>query len=334
MQIDVLAGGPLMTVQDLGRHGARRYGVPLGGAMDPFAAAAANRLVGNPATAALLEITAGAARLQFSRAGCIAVCGGDLQPQLDGRPVAGWISLSVRAGSLLEFRGRRPGAARAYLAVAGRLQVDDAVGGCGTDLAGGFGGFSGRALRSGDQLIVQDAGGPTAALAGWPAAQRPRYRPQPQIRLMRGPHADLLGADAWQALLAAEWQISTLSSRQGFRCEGPALPLPSLSISSLGVVPGALQLPPDGRPIVLMADAQTTGGYPLIAVAYSADLPLLAQLLPGDRLTFVAGDAAAARAALAVQADWLAAGPLVDEGLLLADSAGALPPDVPTPADV
>jgi 5-oxoprolinase (ATP-hydrolysing) subunit C len=324
MQIDVLAGGPLLTVQDLGRSGARRYGVPPGGAMDAFAAAAANRLVGNPPAAPLLEITAGAARLQFSHAGSIAVCGGDLQPLLDGRPAANWLSLSVRAGSLLEFRSRRPGSARAYLAVAGRLQVERAVGGCGTDLAGGFGGFAGRALRAGDQLTVQDARRPPA-LNFWPATHRPAYRPHPQIRLMRGPHADLIGAAAWQALLAADWQISTLSSRQGFRCDGPALPLPSLSISSLGVVPGALQLPPDGRPIVLMADAQTTGGYPLIAVAYSADLPLIAQLLPGDRLTFVAGDHTDAQAALHEQAAWLAAGPRIDEGLLLADSAGALP---------
>lgn len=324
MQIEVLSSGPLLTIQDTGRDGARRYGVPLGGAMDTFAVRAANQLVGNPAQAAVLELTAGGVSLRFSAAAVIALCGADLQPRLNSRAVANWAAVAVPAGAVLQCVGRRGAGARTYLAVAGQLAAQPAVGGVGTDLAGGFGGFHGRALRAGDLLTVSTASTASPACF-WPADHRPSYQAAPTLRVLRGPHADLLGEAAWQALLATAWQISTLSSRQGFRCEGPALPIPALSINSLGVVPGALQLPPDGRPILLMADAQTTGGYPLIGVVYAADLPLAAQLLPGDSLSFVAGDLAAARHALHQQAAWLAAGPQDDEGWLLAGSAGALP---------
>jgi allophanate hydrolase subunit 2 len=147
--IEILAAGPLMTVQDLGRPGARRYGVSPGGALDTFALAAANRLVGNPPAAAGLEITAGGAALRLRRPALIALAGGDLAASLDGRPIPLWTAVLADAGATLGLAGRRGAwGARAYLAVAGGVDVPPALGARATDLAGGFGGLEGRALRA------------------------------------------------------------------------------------------------------------------------------------------------------------------------------------------
>ncbi|MGQ9611266.1 5-oxoprolinase subunit C family protein [Chloroflexus sp.] len=323
--IDIIAGGPLLTIQDGGRLKARRYGVPPGGAMDRFALVAANRLVGNHPDAPLLELTAGGVSMRFNSAMLIALTGADLQARLNEMPLALWQSMVAPAGSILRLGGRRGSwGGRAYLAVAGDLEAEWAVGGAGTCLAGGFGGYQGRALRAGDQIRVR-----TRALHGengyrwWPADRRPPYCAHPCLRILPGPQRDLLPT-AWESLLSQDFQLDQAASRQGYRLSGATLPEHQLSLPSFGVIPGAIQLPPDGRPILLMADAQTTGGYPVIAVVIGADLPLAAQLLPGDRLRFTETDLTTAQAAWAEQAAWLAAGPADDENSRLLAQAGAL----------
>ncbi|MCX7859856.1 MAG: biotin-dependent carboxyltransferase family protein [Chloroflexus sp.] len=322
--IDIIAAGPLLTIQDGGRLAARRYGVPLGGAMDRFALAAANRLAGNRPDAPALEITAGGAQIRFGASMLIGLAGADLQAQIDDAPLSPWRSALVPAGSVLHLRGRRSDwGGRAYLAIAGELAAEWAVGGAGTCLAGSFGGYQGRALRAGDRIAVRLRSSTAAdGMRWWPVARRPAYCAQPRLRVLPGPHHDLLPA-AWEQLLATSFQVDQAASRQGYRLAGGPLPSHNLSLPSFGVVPGAIQLPPDGRPILLLADAQTTGGYPVIAVVIGADLPLAAQLLPGDRLAFTATDLATAQTALAEQAAWLAAGSEDDESGWLLAQAGA-----------
>jgi biotin-dependent carboxylase-like uncharacterized protein len=323
--IEIIHPGPLATVQDLGRSGALIYGVPRGGAMDIFALQAANLLVGNPPDAAAIELTAGG-ELRFLAPSAFALAGADLAATLDGRPAPSWATAYAPAGARLRLAGRRGGwGARAYLALAGGIDVPLVLGARGTSLSGGFGGLGGRALAKGDQLRALPAGptSPELLARRWPAAQRPAYGPQPSLRLIAGPHVGLLAAGALELLLAGDYQVSPTANRQGYRLEGPRLGHAGpTSIASLGVVPGVIQVPPDGQPILLMADAQTTGGYPIVGCVISADLPLAAQLLPGDRLRFALSDADAAQSARAQIQQWLAAGVEHDQAALSMALAG------------
>ena len=322
--LDVLASGPLLTVQDLGRAAARRYGVPAGGAMDRFALVAANRLVGNPPGAAALEVTAGGAELLLGAPALIAVTGADLGARCDERPLPRWMAVRVGRGGRIRFAGRSgEWGARAYLAIAGGIAAPAVLGSRATDLAGGFGGLTGRALRSGDRLPI----GPPPPLAEpgryWPPALRPPYGPTPTLRLLPGPHIGGFAPETLELLTTRNWRVGATSNRMGYRLEGPPLTAPcSFDLPSLGVVPGVVQVPPDGRPILLMADAQTTGGYPVIGTVIGADLPLAAQLLPGDALRLVLTtleEALAAHRALVARLEQ----PLeADEGDLLAAMAG------------
>lgn len=285
----VLSGGVLTTVQDLGRRAARRYGVPQSGALDPIALDWANRLLDNPPGGAALEITAGGVAFELLAPTLLALTGADLGALLDDEPIPLWTAFFARAGSQLRLIGRQlPWGARAYLAVAGGFAVPQVLGSRSTYLPGGFGGFNGRALRAGDVLAAAGAHDPLR-LAGrsWPVEARPAYRAEPVLRLLAGPHLDRFAADALDRLFKAPFTISASANRMGYRLEGRAIPYAApCSLPSLGVLPGVVQVPPDGNPILLMADAQTTGGYPIIGVVIGPDLPLAAQLLPGDRIRF------------------------------------------------
>ncbi len=287
----VLEAAPLATVQGLGRLHAQRYGVALGGAMDRFALQAANRLVANSPDAAAVEITAGGAGFELLVPLLLAVTGADFGATLDDEPLPTWTTLYARAGQELRFGHRQTGwGARAYLAVGGGIDVPLVLGARDTNLAGAFGGFHGRPLRGGDILAVGAAHYDPLPMSGraWPAWGRPPYTTHPLLRVLPGPHLKLFGDDALTVLCAASWQIEPQSNRMGYRLAGRALlPVESGSVPSHGVVPGTVQVPPGGAPILLMADAQPTGGYPIIAVVIGADLPLAAQLLPGDQLRFV-----------------------------------------------
>lgn len=318
----------LVSVQDAGRRGWQHLGVPVGGAIDLFALTAANHLLGNPPGAAALEITAGGARFEVLQPTLLALTGADLGATLDQQPLPGWTAIYARAGAHLAVPGRsQPWGARAYLALAGGVDVPRVLDARSTDVANRFGGLAGRPLRAGDQIGALPAPVDPLRIAGlrWPAHARPIYRAQPTLRLLPGPHSELFGSAAHERLATQLFQISRDSNRMGYRLEGaPIATEQPASIASLGVLPGAIQVPPSGQPILLMADAQTTGGYPIIGVVIGADLPLAAQLLPGDSLHFALTTPEQARAAWQEQHAWLSAPPPPDPDIELLGWAGAL----------
>lgn len=317
----VLAPGALTTVQDQGREGWRHLGVARAGALDPATAALANRLVGNPAGAAVLELTLSGPTLALPRPTRIALCGATVEARFapgalgdtfgdtqdPGFAVPSARPVDLPAGTLR--LGALRGGLRAWLAVAGGFDLPPVLGSRSTDLRGGFGGLEGRALRSGDRLPLGDApaidvDAPRAP--GWWLAPEADLAADAPIRYVPA-------EDAGIALGEGEWRIDPRSDRQGLRLDGTPLPVDGAERISAPVAPGTIQLPPDGRPIVLLADAQTVGGYPRLGHVIAADLPRLAQRRAGDRLRFAAVDAAAseplrrarraafARAALALE---------------------------------
>jgi biotin-dependent carboxylase-like uncharacterized protein len=293
----VLRPGALTTVQDPGRHGGRHLGVARAGALDPEAAALANRLVGNPPDAAVLELTLNGPTLALDAPARIALCGARVDARFEdadgtkhviahGRPVA------LPAGTLR--LGTARGGLRGWLAVAGGFDVPTVLGSRSTDLRGGFGGLDGRALRAGDALPIGDhvvAALDAPVAPGWWIdldADVPRDAP---IRYL--PSALPVAA----GLASQAWTVDPRSDRQGLRCVGDALAAELPEQVSAAVAPGTIQLPPDGHPIVLLADAQTVGGYPRLGHVIAADLPRLAQSRAGDALRFVAVSRDEARAA-------------------------------------
>jgi len=301
-RIHVLKPGQMTTVQDLGRPGWQRYGVTPGGAVDACALRLANLLTGNSENAAALEITAAGPTLRFAEETLVAVAGAEFEASVDGIRLPAWRPVRLGAGAELTIGTARTGL-RCYLAVAGGLAVPRVLGGRGTHLAAGFGGFDGRALRNGDVLKI---GPPTAwakrftptlvgaesmVAARWEvgAAVRPKYTTAPVVRVMRGPQWEAFDAVVHARFLAERFVVDARSDRMGLRLSadgGGLLKQPIGEIVSEGVVTGAVQVPPDGQPIVLLADRQTVGGYPKIAIVASVDLPLLAQLRSGDSVTF------------------------------------------------
>ncbi len=277
MVIRVVRGGMLTTVQDLGRPGLRAAGVPLGGAMDSLALRLANLAAGNPEDAAGLEMTLAGPELEFSADAVVAITGATAEAVETGRP------LRVRAGERLDF-GRLSGGCRAYLAVAGGIDVPVALGGRGTYLRAGWGGWQGRALRDGDAIPT---GKPdrTPVAGDWRIDPRmlPAYSPHPLLRVVRGAHMEEFNAE-WRR---REFEVSPQSDRMGVRLRSaPLARREQGDLLSRAVAPGTVQVPPDGQPIILGADAQTIGGYPQLAHVIGVDLPLLAQLRPGDRMRF------------------------------------------------
>jgi KipI family sensor histidine kinase inhibitor len=277
VEIEVLEGGLLTSVQDvIGRHGWRRYGVQVGGAADRSAAVLANRLAGNPDAVAVLEITLLGPSLRISTPARVGLAGADLGATLDGRPLAPGTS---GTGRLISFGQRRTGA-RAYLAVAGGVEVDWVLGSRSTDLRSGFGGLEGRALRAGDRLEIGTASGDARAAPSGPLTTGP-------IRILPGPHLDRFASEALDRLCEAGWTVAAEADRMGFRLDGPALePETTPEVPSLGLPLGAVQVPPDGRPIIMLADRPVTGGYRVIGCVAGGDIDRVAQLLPGDMLRF------------------------------------------------
>lgn len=322
----VVVAGAQTTVQDLGRAGAARYGVPRGGAMDRFALRAANRLLGNPPDAAGLEIVASQVAFAVLRPLLAAITGADVCAMCDDHPLPLWTALLLRPGDYVTLSGRTSWGARVYLALAGGVDVPVVLGARGTHLPGGFGGLQGRPLRAGDTVAALDARADPQRLAGgyWPTATRPSYSPAPTLRFVPGPHHEYFGADTLAALAATPLRVSASSNRMGYRLEGVTLPYARpASLASLGVIPGAIQIPPDGAPILLVADAQTTGGYPVIGAVIGADMPLAAQLLPGDALRLAPVGMDEAIESRRAYAAWCAATPETDETQLQLALAGA-----------
>jgi KipI family sensor histidine kinase inhibitor len=287
--LTVIAPGLLTTVQDAGRPGWQASGVPVGGALDRASLARANRSVGNDAGAAVLEATLAGLELRADRSCVMAIAGADLGAALDGRAIPLGVGIQVPAGAIIRLTERRLGA-RAYLAFGGGVDVPVTLGSRSTDIAAGFGGFNGRPLRAGDRLAI---GEPVAPLP-WrvPGSAAPRG-PNPgggaRLRVLPGPHDARLSSEAMATLTRTRFQITPQSNRMGYRLHG-ATPIAHRDHGEMisdATVDGGIQVPPDGQPILLMADRQVTGGYPILATVITADLPLAAQLAPGDQVEFV-----------------------------------------------
>jgi len=299
MEIMLHRGGLQTTVQDLGRRGHRASGVPLSGAMDAFALRLANALVGNAEGAAALEFTLTGPEIEFSADAVVAIGGADCE----GLP--SWKPLAMRAGERVKLGACTRGA-RGYLAVAGGIDIAPVLGSRSTYLRAGLGGHEGRALRDGDVLRIGASTHDPAVVgrATWRVDPRalPPYSPSPHVRIVRGAQADEFG----DALARAVFSISPQSDRMGLRLTGATLARTNeVELLSSAVAPGTVQVPPDGKPVILMADAQTIGGYPQVAHAIAVDLPLVAQLRPGDTLQFVEVSLAEAqRLAQAREREW------------------------------
>lgn len=287
-RITVIKPGWLTTVQDLGRYGYQQYGLPVSGAMDRRASIIANRLVGNRDHDASLEITLKGPELLFENALVIAVTGADLAPSVNGIGIPLWTSLLVEAGSRMTFGTRRAGA-RCYVAIAGGVDVPVVLGSRSTHLSSQTGGVKGRGLAQGDVLAGGVPFPPTRTMIGrsLPETLRPLYSTTATLRILPGPQPSSFSEQALEVLTTNPYRLSSQSDRMGYRLEGSKLAHAGTDqwISD-GTAMGALQVPSDEQPILLMADRHTTGGYPKIAVVISADLHLAGQLMPGDTVTF------------------------------------------------
>jgi KipI family sensor histidine kinase inhibitor len=288
----VVQSGLFTTVQDLGRPGQRAAGVPLSGGADRVSLRLANLLVGNPEGAAVLECTLLGPTLEFDREVTVAVVGA----KFPGFP--GGVAMRVKAGTQLAL-GHATTGCRGYLAVAGGIDVPAVLGSRSTLVAAGLGGFSGRPVRAGDRLAVGDGGERTCLTPGaarGEVVQSAECGPPAVLRIIPGEHADVFSGQAWSRLFRAR----SRSDRMGLRLDGEPLPgAPAFAgMASVAVFPGTVQVPPDGRPIVLLADAQTIGGYPVLGQVIAADLPRAAQLRPNAEVRFEPVSLAEARAAL------------------------------------
>ncbi len=284
--LHAVAPSPFSTVQDFGRVGWRRFGVTGAGAMDIESHAAANALAGNAVEAATIEFAHGGGEWTISGAPArIAVAGGSFAASIDGQAVPPGTSAVLRPGARLRIGGARD-AVWGYLAVSGGIRVERELGSRATYVRAGMGGLDGRKLEAGDILKLQPpvVTGPERRLD-----RAPTEDPAAPIRVVLGPQDDYFTTESIAVFLSSHYQVTWQADRMGYRLEGPALVhAKGFNIVSDAILPGSIQVPGNGRPIVLLRDAQTTGGYPKVATIISADLGRFAQLRPLSRMRFAA----------------------------------------------
>lgn len=300
MTLTVHDAGPLTTVQDLGRMGQLRVGLPRSGPMDRDAFVIANRLVGNPDNAAGLECTLMGPRLEFAETRWVAVTGAEVAVTLDGAEMPRWQAFAVAAGGVLRIGAARAGV-RAYLAVAGGLATPPVLGSRATYLRGALGGLGGRALRKGDTLPIGAplTVGPVRAVR---PDMIPTYGDEPSIDTVLGPQDDRFSAAGIAALFEGPYEMLPQSDRMGARFKGPRIEhTRGHDIISDGIPLGGIQVIGDGQPIVLLVDRQTAGGYTKIGTVCSYEIGRVGQMKPGQRLRFRPVTVAAAHATLAAR---------------------------------
>ena len=282
--LTIVRPGILTTIQDLGRWGLQSKGMPVCGAMDDWSHRAANRLVGNDENAATLEVTLVGPHVQFDDDAFFAVTGAEFRASLDDAAIAMNTRVYAKAGSVLTFGARGRGA-RAYLAVAGGVNVPQVLGSRSTHLLTRMGGYEGRALKAGDRIPIGEQADAHDAIA-------PRFAPGVPVPLPSGgARLRVVGVDARLAsgLTSQRFRVSPQSNRMGYRLEGGGIDTgPAGELTSAGVPIGAVQVPPMGQPILLMNDHATTGGYAIAAAVIAADLRVAGQLAPGDWIEFEA----------------------------------------------
>lgn len=305
--LTVLRPGMLTTVQDLGRRGYQSAGVPVAGPMDWYSHRAANELVGNAASAAALEITLIGPELAADGDVTVAVCGAEFAMTVDAGEASMDRPFIVRSGARLRFGERRSGA-RATMAVRGGFEVPLLFGSRATHLPSAMGPFGGRALSRGERLPV---GTSSSAATGRASTPLTCAVDGACVRVVPAVHRDRFTDEAWSALTRDRFLISPQSNRMGYRLDGALLGhRGAAEILSEGMVIGAIQVPPSGQPILLMADCQTTGGYPTIANVITADVPIAGQLAPGNWIEFTPCSYAFAIEALGGRRAGLACRPL------------------------
>lgn len=290
MSIIVLQQGLLDTIQDKGRYGFQHLGINPGGVMDRIAMSVANALTGNQVDEALLELHFPAGKFLFETPALIALSGADFSAAINGVPLPLHQPCYVPAGAILTFDKLRTGA-RCYLAIRHGFSLTPWLGSYSTHLKVAQGGFEGRALRKGDKLTVRQPLPPLrngqTELFPWKAATEHLYQQQDALRILPGMCWDMLDDSSQQQLTTGNFRIGQHSDRMGFRLSGKPLHTRSkIEQLSAGICKGAIQLLPDGQLIILMADHQTTGGYPVVAHVITADMPALAQYQPGQSLQF------------------------------------------------
>jgi antagonist of KipI len=281
----VINAGLFTTVQDLGRYGYLRYGVPISGAMDAFSLTAANLLVANNENDACLETTLVGPKLQALTTTQIAITGGNCSPTVNGHHVAMWQTLTLQEGDVVSF-GRMESGCRAYLSIRGGINVPLLLGSRSTYVRGGFGGLKGRQLKTGDAIEASDASLLTVEYS-LPTKHMPQFTNQLKAHVVLGPQDNMFTEKGLSTFLSNPYKITLEADRMGYRLEGPEIEhVSKADIVSDAILPGAVQVPRNEKPIVIMRDAQTTGGYPKIAVIATADLDLLGQAKPGDVVEF------------------------------------------------
>ncbi|WP_134702840.1 biotin-dependent carboxyltransferase family protein [Ammoniphilus sp. YIM 78166] len=303
MSVEVLRSGLLTTVQDLGRYGYQKHGVIVSGAMDSLAMRLSNLLVGNAEGEAVLEITLLGPTLRLNKDTLLAITGGDLSPEIDGLSVPMRRPVWVKGGSILKFGACRSGC-RAYVAFAGGFDIPEVMGSKSTYMRAGLGGYEGRALKEGDQITIKEPTGQSLAwfskgseklsscrfaTTSWSIAGNPVSKGSKlvRIRATKGSQYEFFTSDSRVQFFNETFKVSAQSDRMGYRLSGVAMQLTEkIEMISEAVALGTVQVPPDGNPIILLADRQTVGGYPRIAQVAVADIPLIAQLKPGDEIQF------------------------------------------------
>ncbi len=285
MIMKILSPGPLSTLQDLGRFGYMKSGFSQNGAMDAHALQIANILVGNSRSEGAIEMTFMGISAEFDTDAVIAVTGADMQPKINGENIKTYTACQVKKGDVLSF-GMASEGMRAYLAVAGGFDVEKKMGSISTNMKCKMGGYFGRRLMTGDEIFLRrgtrliDKDSRTCAADC--------YSECITVRVMLGPQDDCFTKEGKKMFLSATYTVSDKSDRMGIRLEGEAVESAGgVDIISDGIVFGSVQIPASGKPIIMMSDRQTTGGYAKIATVISVDLPLLAQARPGSQIKFM-----------------------------------------------
>ena len=288
--LEIMRAGPLTSVQDRGRLGSQKFGVTVSGAMDEIGLRIGNMLVGNPQDAAALEISFLGPQIRILADVVLALTGAEMDADLDGRAAPWYQAFLARAGQILDVRHCVRGM-RGYLAVGGGIDVAVRLGSRSTSLAAGFGGVEGRPLREGDIVAVGPIVGSPGRWAGRsvPAIWRPVFASSQTMRVIWGPQDDAFTEAGRRTFLESAYEATSSSDRMGCRLEGPGIEhVGAADIISDWIPLGGIQVPGNGKPIILLADRQTTGGYTKIATVIGPDIPKLAQLRPGDRVRFQA----------------------------------------------
>lgn len=285
--LKVIQPGMLSTIQDRGRYGYQRYGMPTAGAMDTFALRAANALLGNDDNAACIEATVLGPRIEILSDTSIAITGANVSPRLDSEPIPMWQPVAASKGSRLELRGPKDGM-RGYLAIVGGIDVPNIMGSRATYMKAAIGGVEGRPLRAGDILnALEETPGASATVRHIPTEAIPRYGSAHELRVVLGPQRAAFTQAGIDTFLSETYTVSIHSDRMGYRLEGkPIEHADGPDVISDGTPLGTIQVPGDGQPIILLSDRGTTGGYTKIATVISTDISKVAQAMPGHSVKF------------------------------------------------